>query len=173
MILITGALNKNESFGEYALYVEMKKSVGVFTNACNVGVKDSRIITTPYDSAFLAIPTHTFKLQERGRGSRRHGSQSRFILYIELTWYGNIICQILGSHKEDATVAMEQHKLEVLGLNSAVSPSSYLHAFERSWTRAGSDNFNHTCPSLTKYKSLYSWMANDRRHSQGRDFETI
>ena len=27
MIVITGALNKNESFGEYAFYVEMKKSL--------------------------------------------------------------------------------------------------------------------------------------------------
>ena len=105
--VITGTLNKNEKFWRICLICgneEEEEFVGecsfcarVFANACNVGVDDSHI------NYYVCLPRdlHTY-LQESGHGSRRLGSQSGFILYVELTSYGIIIHQNLGSHKEDA-----------------------------------------------------------------------
>ena len=84
VIVITGALNKNEKFwririlcgNEEEFVGECSFRAGVFTNACNVGVDDSRI---NYCVRFgLPRDLNTY-LQERGRGSRQPGSLSTFM----------------------------------------------------------------------------------------------
>eukprot|EP00956_Cyclotella_meneghiniana_P008998 scaffold12325_cov40-Cyclotella_meneghiniana.AAC.3 len=150
VIVITGALNKHEKFwririllGSQEFVIDCCFRVGVCTNACNVGIDDSRI---NYCVRFgLPRDLNTY-FQERGRGSRQLGSPSTFVLYVELASYANIVRQILGSCvSDDAISDMSMDELQLTGLNSAISPLA-IRARREIASRNASDDDDRPAP---------------------------